>query len=125
MTQFLGNAFTVALSPQQHVNREGEEMIGGGVAFMGLLGADGAVDVWSAQEGLIGGETADEIFVIMEGKGEITFDDTGETIQMGPGDVVLLKHGQTNTWRTLETIRKVSFYLPSTAPGESGATMQQ
>jgi uncharacterized cupin superfamily protein len=71
---------------------------------------------WSAygvlMPGHIGGLTTDEIFVILEGHAEVTFEDTGESITIGPGDIVRLFAGQRNSWRTIDQLRKVSFYVP-------------
>ncbi|WP_271215111.1 cupin domain-containing protein, partial [Pseudonocardia halophobica] len=61
----------------------------------------------------IGGVTDDEVFVVLEGRAEVTFDDTKETIQIGPGDVVRLNKGQRNVWRTIERLRKVSIWTAS------------
>ncbi len=78
------------------------------------------VGVWEAAPGLIGGHTADEIFVILEGRAEVTFEDTGESLSIGPGDVVRLHAGQRNTWRTVERLRKVSVWSePTVQPPSS------
>ncbi|MEK6438250.1 cupin domain-containing protein [Pseudonocardia sp. T1-2H] len=76
-----------------------------------------AVDVWGAETGQIEGTSTDEIFVVIEGKAQVTFHSTGETIVIGPGDIVRLFAGQSNTWRTIEQLRKVSFYVPPVATG--------
>jgi hypothetical protein len=31
---------------------------------------------------------------------------------VGPGDIVRLFAGQRNSWRTIDQLRKVSFYVP-------------
>jgi uncharacterized cupin superfamily protein len=113
VSQLLGNAFSAELDwkPKTPTFRTGARYLDG-------LTAGTAVDVWGAEVGEYQGVTADEIFVVLEGKAEVTFHRTGETIVIGPGDVVRLFAGDTNTWRTIETIRKVSFYVP---PVESGS----
>ncbi len=69
------------------------------------------VGVWGADPGHIGGVTTDEIFVVLEGRAEIIFEDTGETITVGAGDIVRLFAGQRNSWKTIDKLRKVSFYI--------------
>lgn len=112
MSQLLGNAFSAELDwkPRTPELRTGARFLDG-------LTADTAVDVWGAEVGEYRGVTADEIFVVLEGKAEVAFHRTGETIVIGPGDVVRLFAGDPTTWRTTETIRKVSFYVPPAASG--------
>lgn len=112
MSQLLANAFTAPLDPENYVSLDDGTPVPTGARFVSDL-AGASVGVWGADVGLIGGETADEIFVILEGKAEITFEDTGETIIAGPGDIVRLFAGQRNSWKTIERIRKVSFYIPA------------
>ncbi|MEV1291434.1 cupin domain-containing protein [Pseudonocardia sp. NPDC049635] len=112
MSQLLGNAFSAELDwkPKAPTFRTGARCLGS-------LTSDTAVDVWGAEVGEYQGVTADEVFVVLEGKAEVTFHRTGETIVIGPGDVVRLFAGDTNTWRTIETVRKVSFYVPPARAG--------
>jgi len=112
MSQLLANAFTASLEPGDYVSLDDGTPVPTGAHFVSDL-AGGAVGVWGADVGRIGGETTDEIFVILEGRAEITFEDTGETIVAGPGDIVRLFAGQRNSWTTIERIRKVSFYIAS------------
>jgi uncharacterized protein len=112
VSQLLGNAFAAELdwTPKTPEFRTGARYLDG-------ITADTAVDVWGAEVGEYDGVTADEIFVVLEGKAEVTFHRTGETIAIGPGDVVRLFARDTCTWRTIETLRKVSFYVPPAATG--------
>ena len=105
VSQLLGNAFAADLDwePKTPEFRTGAR-------YLDAITADTAVDVWGAEVGEYEGANADEIFVVLEGKAEVTFHRTGETIAIGPGDVVRLFAGHTCTWRTIETLRKVSFY---------------
>lgn len=110
MTQHLGNVFDYKLEPEGYPSLEEEgTTIHTGAYHIGLM-EDVHVGVWEAHLGLIGGEAADEIFIILEGRAEVTFDETGETLLIGPGDVVRLYAGKRNTWRTLEPIRKISVW---------------
>jgi uncharacterized cupin superfamily protein len=110
MTQHLGNVFSYHLEPEGHESLEASgTTIHTATYHIGVIGgAD--VGVWEANPGLIGAVTADEIFIVLEGRAEVTFEDTKETIQVGPGDVVRLNAGQRNTWRTLERLRKISVW---------------
>ncbi|MED5803842.1 cupin domain-containing protein [Gordonia sp. Z-3] len=112
MTQLLANAFSIPLEPEDFRSVVDDTPVDTGAGFVTEF-AGASVGVWSADVGHIGGETTDEIFVILEGRAEITFEDTGETITAGPGDIVRLNAGQRNSWKTLEKLRKVSFYVPA------------
>jgi uncharacterized cupin superfamily protein len=111
MSQLLVNAVQVELESEGYASLENGALVRTGTYPIGEL-AGAAIGVWGAEVGLIGSETTDEIFVVLEGSAEITFEDTGETIVVGPGDVVRLFAGQRNTWRTTQTLRKVSVYIP-------------
>jgi uncharacterized cupin superfamily protein len=113
MTQLLGNALTIDLKPTVYETRDDDNTAAQtGAVFLSELAA-GAVDVWGADVGRIRGVSADEIFVVLQGRANVTFEDTDETISIGPGDVVRLYAGQHNSWETIEPIRKVSFYVPT------------
>jgi uncharacterized cupin superfamily protein len=113
MTQHLGNVFRYQLQPEGYESLEdANTTVPTGTYHIGTV--DGAeIGVWEAEPGLIAGVTDDEVFVVLEGRAEVTFDDTKETIQIGPGDVVRLNKGQRNTWRTIERLRKVSIWSES------------
>lgn len=110
MTQHLGNVFRYDLEPEGYESlEESGTTIHTAAYHIGLV--EGVhVGVWEAHPGLIAGVTADEVFIVLEGRAEVTFEDTQETIQIGPGDVVRLHAGQRNRWRTLEPLRKVSVW---------------
>ncbi|MCS5498301.1 cupin domain-containing protein [Cnuibacter physcomitrellae] len=111
MTQYLGNAFELPLeSATYEALDDGHEVAAGRTKVGELAGA--RIGLWEAEPGLIGGVTTDEIFVVLEGHAEVTFEDTKETISMGPGDIVRLNAGQRNSWRTSEKLRKVSVSIP-------------
>lgn len=110
MTQYLGNVFKYQLEPEGYPSlEESGKTIHTGAYHIGLM-EEVHVGVWEAHPGLIGGETADEIFIILEGRAEITFEDTQEHLEVGPGDVVRLRAGQRNRWRTVEPLRKISVW---------------
>ncbi|MEZ2388548.1 cupin domain-containing protein [bacterium RCC_150] len=112
MSQLLGNAFEIQLDAVNYESRDGDGTVGAGrLVIEDLAGA--RVGLWEAEPGVIGGVTTDEVFVVLEGRAEVTFEDTQETIQVGPGSIVRLKAGQTNIWRTFERLRKVAVSLPA------------
>ena len=112
MTQHLGNVFKFQLKPEGYKSLEDGSTVPTGTHHIAnLKGVD--VGVWQADPGLIGGVTNEEIFIVLEGRAEVTFEDTKETIRIGPGDVVRLNHGQRNTWRTIERLRKISVWVAS------------
>jgi uncharacterized cupin superfamily protein len=110
MSQLLANALTVPLDPEGYISLDDGSLVPTGARFVSEL-AGAVVGVWGADPGRIGGLTTDEIFVILEGHAVITFEDTGETISVGPGDIVRLFAGQRNSWTTIGQLRKVSFYV--------------
>jgi uncharacterized cupin superfamily protein len=110
MTQHLGNVFKVELKPEGYKSLEDDRIVPTATHHIAnLKGVD--VGVWQADPGLIGGQTNEEIFIVLEGRAEVTFEDTKETIQIGPGDVVRLRAGQRNRWRTIERLRKISVWI--------------
>ena len=119
MTQHLGNVFSYKLETEGYDSVESPgTTIHTGTYHIGLM--EGVhVGVWEAEPGLIAGHTDDEIFIVLEGLAEVTFEDTQETIQIGPGDVVRLNPGQRNQWRTLEPLRKVSVWSEAWRPAPS------
>jgi len=51
---------------------------------------------------------------VLSGRATLTFETSGETLQLTPGIVVRLREGERTTWTVHETIRKV-YITPSTA----------
>lgn len=112
MTQHLGNVFDYQLQAEGYTSLEDGTTVPTRTYHIGNV-ENADVGVWEAEPGLIGGVTNEEVFVVLEGRAEVTFEDTQETIRIGPGDVVRLKAGQRNTWRTIERLRKVSVWHES------------
>ncbi|PKZ64123.1 hypothetical protein CYJ73_18520 [Gordonia terrae] len=117
MSQLLGNALQYELEPEGYQSLDDDSTVDTGSHHIATM-AGAEVGVWQAHPGRIGGVTDDEIFIVLEGRAEVTFHDTQETIAIGPGDVVRLHAGQRNTWKTIERLRKVSVWIP-TAPDSS------
>ena len=72
---------------------------------LGEMG-EAEVGVWGMQPGIEQGTETDEVFVVLAGRGSVTFED-GETIALRPGVAVRLRAGERTTWTVSETIRKV------------------
>lgn len=77
------------------------------VAELGHLG-DVAYGVWELSEGTVRDTEADEVFVVLSGRGEIAFED-GLIVSLAAGSVVRLNAGERTVWRIDERLRKVWF----------------
>jgi len=62
--------------------------------------------IWEITPGMVTGVEADELFVVLSGRATIEFQD-GPTLEVGPGDVVVLPEGAVTRWTVHETLRKV------------------
>jgi uncharacterized cupin superfamily protein len=62
--------------------------------------------IWEITPGVVTDVEADEMFVVLSGRATIEFA-TGETMDVGPGDLVLFEGGERTTWTVHETLRKV------------------
>lgn len=64
------------------------------------------VGLWSAGPGVDDDVEADEVFVVLEGRGTVTFED-GSVLALQPGAVVRLRAGDRTTWEITERLRKL------------------
>jgi len=64
------------------------------------------VGVWEMSAGTATDTEADEVFVVLSGRGEVSFED-GSAIALAPGVAVRLTAGERTTWRVDEPLRKV------------------
>jgi uncharacterized cupin superfamily protein len=69
------------------------------------------VGVWEHSVGVSSDVEADETFVVLRGRARIDVEG-GESVDVGPGDVVRLDAGARTTWTVSEPLRKV--YLVAT-----------
>ena len=67
---------------------------------------DLAVGVWQHSVGVSNDVEADEMFVVIRGRATIEFDN-GDTLEIGPGDLVAYPPGTRTRWTIHETLRKV------------------
>lgn len=78
---------------------------GAGIQHLGMHGA-GQIGVWELTPGTVTDVESDEVFVVVAGRGTVTFSD-GSAIHLRPGAVVRLVDGDRTTWEITETLRKV------------------
>lgn len=89
------------LPPDQAVS--GEPSAG----FIELAGVPGLeVGIWEHSVGVSTDVEVDEVFVVLSGRATIESAE-GESVDVGPGDVVTLADGTATTWTVHETLRKV------------------
>lgn len=62
--------------------------------------------VWEITPGVVTDVEADEMFVVLSGRATIEFQD-GPTLEVGPGDVVVMPEGAVTRWTVHETLRKI------------------
>lgn len=109
ISKALGNVGSLDLTPLP--KEEAHHSDSGFVRIETKAGA--AIDAWEAKKGVIGGSPPlDEIFIVITGSATVTFDETGETFDIGPGDMVRLGAGEPNRWVVHEDLRKISFFEP-------------
>jgi uncharacterized protein len=69
---------------------------------------DGRVQrgVWEITPGVVTDVEADEMFVVLTGRATIELLDSDVTLQVNPGDMVVLQEGERTRWTVHETLRK-------------------
>lgn len=67
---------------------------------------DAEVGLWGMEPGVDHDTEADEVFVVLAGRGTVAFED-GEVVTLAPGVAVRLRAGERTTWTVTETLRKV------------------
>ena len=67
---------------------------------------DAEIGLWGMEPGTDHDTETDEVFVVLAGRGTVTFED-GERIDLAPGVAVRLRAGERTTWAVTETLRKV------------------
>ncbi len=74
-------------------------------AELDRLGGVG-IGLWELTEGTVRDTEVDEVFVVLRGDGDVTWED-GSLVRLGPGVVVRLRAGERTTWTIRATVRKV------------------
>jgi uncharacterized protein len=99
----------VTTASLDHEPLPGEEVVDGSptaaVLTLGSLG-EHEVGVWEMTEGTARDTEVDEVFVVVAGRGWLTFDD-GERIDLAPGVAVRLTAGERTVWTVTERVRKI------------------
>jgi uncharacterized cupin superfamily protein len=67
--------------------------------------------IWEITSGIVTDIEADEVFVVLSGRGRVELDD-GSSIALGAGTVVRLRAGDRTRWIVYETLRKIYVLLP-------------
>jgi uncharacterized cupin superfamily protein len=76
-------------------------------SFLALGERQGSeIGVWELTEGEVADVEADEVFVVLSGRGSVQFED-GSALALGPGTVVRLHAGDRTVWRVTQALRKV------------------
>lgn len=99
----------VTTAPLDHAPLPAEEVDDGSptVGLATLAGVGGAeVGLWEMTEGTARDTEVDEVFVVVAGRGSVTFAD-GERIALAPGVAVRLRAGERTVWVVTERLRKV------------------
>lgn len=98
------DAASVALTEE---SSPGDEIVSGSPhALWKPLADEPVVGVWSMSRGAARDTEADEVFVVLSGRGTLTFDD-GEVVHLAPSTVVRLRAGERTTWDITEPLRKL------------------
>lgn len=66
-----------------------------------------SIGVWEMSPGVAQDSEEDEIFVVLAGRADVEFLDSGETLSLVPGVVGRLQSGQRTRWTVHETLRKI------------------
>lgn len=61
--------------------------------------------IWQITPGVVTDTEADEMFVVVSGRATVEVEG-GPTLELGPGDVCVLREGDSTTWTVHETLRK-------------------
>ncbi|MFJ8079450.1 cupin domain-containing protein [Streptomyces sp. NPDC096205] len=61
--------------------------------------------IWQITPGVVTDTEADELFVVISGRATVEVDN-GPTLEVGPGDMAILRAGDRTTWTVHETLRK-------------------
>jgi uncharacterized cupin superfamily protein len=98
----------------EHEPVDAADVLGGRPTAATLpLSDDAGVElgVWEITLGIVTDVEADEIFVVLSGRGRVELDD-GSSIALSAGTVVRLRAGDRTRWIVYETLRKIYVLLP-------------
>ncbi len=101
----------VTTAPLEHEPLPADEVLHGSptAAVRTLDALPGCeVGLWEMTEGAARDTEVDEVFVVVAGRGTVTFED-GERLDLGAGVAVRLRAGERTEWTVTETLRKIWF----------------
>lgn len=65
------------------------------------------IGVWEMTAGAMSDTEIDEVSVVIAGSATVEFVDSGESLEVGVGDVVHFANGDRTIWRVTDRVRKV------------------
>lgn len=74
------------------------------------------IGIWQITEGQVTDVEADEVFIVLSGRGHVEFED-GSVLDLQPGTAARLRAGERTTWTITETLRKI-YVLSADADAE-------
>lgn len=93
------------------------ELVVSGSPTTGLVELTDTIGVWEHSPGTSTDVEADEVFIVLAGRGTVAFQDPAlAPIELRPGVVARLGEGMRTMWTIAETLRKV-YVLTPPAPG--------
>lgn len=64
------------------------------------------IGVWQITAGQVTDTEADEVFIVLSGRGQVVFED-GSALDLQPGTAARLRAGERTTWTITEILRKI------------------
>ncbi|KRC65798.1 cupin [Aeromicrobium sp. Root236] len=100
--------------PLRHAPIDAADVVGGAPtagAETLISRGDVEVGIWEITSGVVTDIEADEVFIVLSGRGRVEFEN-GDSIALSAGSAVRLQAGDRTTWVIYETLRKVYVLLP-------------
>jgi len=92
-----------AIEPREKLGPEN-----GDISSLPVWKKDGITQgIWQMTPGTLTSYPGPETIVLIEGRATVTVDQTGETVELTPGDLFVIDEGESATWQVHETVRKV------------------
>lgn len=111
MTLDPGVLVDVATLPLDHEALPADQVVSGTPSTgHAVLRDEGGTEigVWEMTPGTATDVEVDEVFIVVAGRGTVSFDDPElPTVELRPGAVVRLTEGMRTTWVITETLRKL------------------
>ena len=72
-----------------------------------LVAGETEIGIWEHSPGTSTDVEADEVFVVLSGRGTVEFIESGDVLQLVPGVVARFEAGTATRWTITETLRKI------------------